>query len=47
MPAFGSSLKPKELDALVAFLQSPKAPTSSAGSIADDTRLGLSKMVVP
>jgi mono/diheme cytochrome c family protein len=26
MPAFGSSLKPQELDALVAFLQSRKRP---------------------
>jgi len=26
MPAFGSSLKPQELDALVAFLQSRQRP---------------------
>jgi len=26
MPAFGSSLKPQELDALVAFFQSRKRP---------------------
>jgi mono/diheme cytochrome c family protein len=26
MPAFGSSLKPQEIDALVAFLQSRKRP---------------------
>ena len=26
MPAFGSSLKPREIDALVAFLQSRKRP---------------------
>jgi ubiquinol-cytochrome c reductase cytochrome b subunit len=38
MPAFGSSLKPQELDALVAFLQSRKRPlrTQDQSPIAQD-----------
>jgi ubiquinol-cytochrome c reductase cytochrome b subunit len=38
MPAFGSSLKPQELDALVAFLQSRKRPLRPQGQSATATR---------
>jgi hypothetical protein len=41
--------EPKAVDAEIVgrFLAIAQAPTSTAGSIADDTKLGLSTMVVP